>query len=52
MPHAKVTFLNFWANSGAVSNPNRVTELRNAALDDFTPALPCPVPSTGEQATA
>jgi hypothetical protein len=44
MPHAKVPYINFWANSSAASNPNRVTELRNAGLDDFTPALPCPVP--------
>jgi hypothetical protein len=44
MPHSKVTYISFWSNSSPVSNPNRINELRNAGLDDFTPALPCPVP--------
>ena len=44
MPHAKVPYISFWANSTPASNPNRVSELRNAGLNDFAPALPCPVP--------
>jgi len=44
MPHAKVPYINFWANSTPASSPNRANELRNAGLDDFAPTLPCPVP--------
>src|SRR5439155_712148 len=41
MPHAKVPYINFWANSTPASSPNRANELRNAGLDDFAPTLPC-----------
>ena len=44
MPHAKVTYINFWAHSTAASAPNRVDELRTAKLDSFLPGQPCPTP--------
>jgi hypothetical protein len=43
MPHSKVTYIGFWSNSTSVSNPNRISEIRNAGLDDFTPSDACPV---------
>jgi hypothetical protein len=43
IPHSKVTYISFWSNSTSVSNPNRLSEIRNAGLDDFTPSDACPV---------
>lgn len=42
MPHAKVTYINFWTHSSAASVPNRVDDLRTAKLDSFLPGQQCP----------
>jgi hypothetical protein len=39
MPHSKVTYIEFWTSQ----SPDRVTELRNAGLDDFLSTDPCPL---------
>jgi hypothetical protein len=44
MPHAKVTYISFWMNSSAASNPNRVFDVLNSKLDSIVPAQPCPTP--------
>jgi hypothetical protein len=43
MPHAEVTYINFWSNSTSVSNPNRLSELQHAGLDSWSATDPCPV---------
>ena len=40
MPHAKVTFNNFWLST----NPHRPAALGNGGLDSFAPSDPCPTP--------
>jgi len=53
MPQAKVTYINFWANSApilpptgpptSISNPNRRNELMNSGLSFVTSTDPCPL---------
>src|SRR5262249_6637466 len=44
MPHAKVTYINFWMHSSAASVPNRANELRTAGLNGFPATALCPSP--------
>jgi hypothetical protein len=43
MPHAKVTYINFWSHSTSLSSPNRLAELQNAGLTDFLATDACPL---------
>jgi hypothetical protein len=38
MPDTEVSYINFWSNSTSVSNRNRLSELQNAGLEDFSPS--------------
>lgn len=43
MPHAKVTYVNFWMSSTSLSNPNRAQDLLGAGLDYVDSTIPCPL---------